>query len=179
MQNPQFGSKIKIPKKHVKIHSTTHLQLFCDKNRSKKTRNIQEMRAFWESAIMQRLSPIQNLNLSRNLKFKKTCQNPFYNSFRVVLCKKPLEKTPKYSRNESILKIGHHVKAIAEAKSQFGSELKIPKNVSKSILQLIYSCSVIKAARKNLKYSRNERSLKIGYHAKAIAHAKSLLWVKN
>ena len=81
MQNPQFGSKIKIPKKHVKIHSTTHLQLFCDKNRSK--------------------------------------------------------KNTKYSRNEGILRIGHHAKAIAHSKSQFESELKIQKNMSKSILQLI------------------------------------------
>ena len=60
MQNPHFGSKIKIPKKHVKIYSTNHLQLFCAKNRSKNT---------------------------------------------------------KYSRNETILKIGHHAKAIAHAKS--------------------------------------------------------------
>ena len=29
----------------------------------------------------------------QKLKFQKTCQNPFYKSFRVVLCKKPLEKT--------------------------------------------------------------------------------------
>ena len=35
MQNPYFGSKIKIPE-NVKIHSTHHLQLFCAKNRSKK-----------------------------------------------------------------------------------------------------------------------------------------------
>ena len=36
MQNPHFGSKIKILKKHVKIHFTNHLQLFSAKNRSKK-----------------------------------------------------------------------------------------------------------------------------------------------
>ena len=61
----------------------------------------------------------------------------------------------------------------------FGSEIKIPKNMSKSILQIIYSCSVQQNARKKRKYSRNETTLKIGHHAKAIAHAKSSLWVKN
>ena len=51
--------------------------------------------------------------------------------------------------------------------------------MSKSILQIIYSCFVQKTAPKNTKYSRNESILKIGHHANAIAHAKSTLWVKN
>ena len=51
--------------------------------------------------------------------------------------------------------------------------------MSKSILQIIYSCSVLKTVRKKTKYSRNGTILKIGHHAKAIAHAKSSLWVKN
>ena len=51
--------------------------------------------------------------------------------------------------------------------------------MSKSILEMIWSCSVQKTAPKNTKYSRNETILKIGHHAKAIAHAKSSLWVKN
>ena len=59
------------------------------------------------------------------------------------------------------------------------SKIKILKNLSKSNLQIIYSCSVQKPAPKNTKYSRNETILKIGHHAKAIAHAKSSLWVKN
>ena len=61
----------------------------------------------------------------------------------------------------------------------FGSKLKIPKNKSKSILQIIYSCSVTKTAPKNTKYSRNETIFKIAHHAKAIAPPKSSLWVKN
>ena len=61
----------------------------------------------------------------------------------------------------------------------FGSKIKIPKNMSKSILQIIYSCSVQKAAPKNTKYWRNETILKIAHHAKAIARAKSSLWVQN
>ena len=61
----------------------------------------------------------------------------------------------------------------------FGSKIKIQKNMSKCILQNNYSCFVQKPARNNTKYSRNETIFKIGHHAKAIAHAKSLLWVKN
>ena len=43
----------------------------------------------------------------------------------------------------------------------------------------MYSCAVQKTARKITKYKRNETILKNGNHAKAIAHAKSSLWVKN
>ena len=62
---------------------------------------------------------------------------------------------------------------------QFGSKIKIPKNMSKSILQIIYTCSVQKTAPRNTKYSRNETILKIGNNAKAIAHGKWSVWVKN
>ena len=58
----------------------------------------------------------------------------------------------------------------------FGSKIKIPKNMSKSILQIIYSCSVQKTAPKKNKYSRNETILKIGHHAKGVAHAKFSLF---
>ena len=58
--------------------------------------------------------------------------------------------------------------------SHFGSKIKIPKNLSKSSLQIIYSCSVQKTAPKNTKYSRNETILKIAHHAKAIVHEKIL-----
>ena len=61
----------------------------------------------------------------------------------------------------------------------FGSKIKIPKNMSKSILEIISSCLLQKPALKNTKYSRNETILKINHHAKVIAHAKSSIWVKN
>ena len=151
------------------------------------------------------------------------------------MCKKTAPKNNKYSRNESILKIGHHAKAIAHAKSSvsvknynskkhvkihstnhlelfcaknrsknheilekleqfenrpsckgyspckilsFGQKLKF-QETAKSILQIISSCSVQKTTPKKTKYSRNESIFNIGHHAKAIAHAKSSLWVKN
>ena len=61
----------------------------------------------------------------------------------------------------------------------FGSKIKVPKDMSKSILQIIYSYFAQKTAAKNPKYSRIESIFKIGHHANAIAHAKSSLWLKN
>ena len=54
---------------------------------------------------------------------------------------KTAPKNTKYSRNESIFKIGHHAKAIkiltlSYKNRHFGSKIKIPKNMSKYILQI-------------------------------------------
>ena len=57
------------------------------------------------------------ISLGQKIKMPKTCQKPFYENIRVVLCKKPLKKNIKYSTNESILKIGHPAKAIIHAKA--------------------------------------------------------------
>ena len=81
-------------KKHVKIHSTNHLELFCARNRSKKHQIFQKWEHFENRPSCKGYSPCKILILSQKLKFQKTCQNPLYKSFRVVLCKKPLEKTP-------------------------------------------------------------------------------------
>ena len=67
--------------------------------------------------VCKRCSPSKILTLARKLKFKKLCKNLFYKSFTVVLCKKPLQKNTKYSKNERTLKTGHHAKAIALEKS--------------------------------------------------------------
>ena len=61
----------------------------------------------------------------------------------------------------------------------FGSKVRIEKNMSKCILKIVESCSVQKTAPENTKNSRYETIVKIAYHAKAIAHAKSSLWIKN
>ena len=61
----------------------------------------------------------------------------------------------------------------------FGSKIKIPKAMSKSILQMILSGSVQKTAPENTYYSRSKIILKISHHEKGIAHAKSSFWVKN
>ena len=85
---------------------------------------------------------------------------------------KTARNNTKYSRNGTILKIGHYAKAITFAKSSLWVKNKIQKNMSKSILQIMYSCSVQATARKNTKYSRNETIFKIGHHAKALQNQR-------
>ena len=77
-------------KKHVKIHSTNHLQLFCVKNRSKKHQIFQKWEHFENRPSCKGYSQCKILTLAQKLKFQNTCQNPFYKSFTVVLCKRPL-----------------------------------------------------------------------------------------
>ena len=109
MQNPHFGSKIKIPKNMSKsilqIISSSSLQKTALKN-TKYSRNKSILKIGHHAC--KGYSPCKILTLAQKFKFQKTCQNPFYKSFRVALCKKPLQKNTKYSRNESILKICHH-----------------------------------------------------------------------
>ena len=73
---------------------SNHLNLFCANNRSKKHQIFEK----WDNSENQPsckvYSPCKILPLGKKSKFQKTCQNPFYKSFTVVLCKKPLKKTP-------------------------------------------------------------------------------------
>ena len=95
---------------------------------------------------------------------------------------KTAPKNTKYWRNESILKIGHHAcKGYSPCKIlTLAQKLKLKKNMSKSILQIIYSCSLQKTAPKNTKYSRNESILKIGHHAcKGYSPCKILTLAQN
>ena len=63
-------------------------------------------------------SPWEILCLAQKLKFRKTCQNPFYKSFRVVLCKKLLQKTLNIREMRGFLEPAIiSAKAIAHAKS--------------------------------------------------------------
>ena len=116
MQNPHYGSKIKIPKTMSKA-TIQIIQNVSVKETLEKTRYIRQMRPFSKSPIMQRLQPMQNPQLGQKLRFQKTCPSPFYKSFTVVLCKKTAPKNTKYSRNDTIFKIAHQAKAIAHAKS--------------------------------------------------------------
>ena len=78
---------------------------------------------------------------------------------------KTASKNTKYSRNETILKIGHHLQRLQPMQSpHFGSKIKIPKNMLKSILQIIQSCSVQKTTSRNTKSSRRQTILKINHH---------------
>ena len=55
--------------------------------------------------------------LRQKIKMLKTCEKQFYMNIRAVLRKKRSKNT-KYSRYETILKIGHLAKAITDAKDK-------------------------------------------------------------
>ena len=117
MQNPHFRSKIKILKNMSKSILQIIWSCSVKKNRSKKHQILEKRDHFENRPSCKGYSPCKILPLGQKLKFQKTCQNPFYKSFRVVLCKKQLQKNTKYLRNKTILKSGHRAKAIAHAKS--------------------------------------------------------------
>ena len=109
MQHPHFGSKIKIPKNIstsiLQIISRYSVQKAAPKNTTY-SRNERILKIGHQAC--KGYSPCKIPTLAQKLKFPITCQNPFYKSFRVVLSKKTAPKNTKYSRSESILKIGHH-----------------------------------------------------------------------
>ena len=119
MQNPHFGSKIKIPKNMSKsilqIIYSCSLQKTAPKN-TKYSRNESILKIGHYAC--KGYSPCKILTLAQKLKFQKTCQNPFYKSFTVVLCKKPLQKTTNIREMRPFSKSAiMHAKAIAHAKS--------------------------------------------------------------
>ena len=94
MQNPLFGSKFKflknMSKSILQIIYSCPVQKTAPKN-TKYLRNESILKIGHHAC--KGYSPCKILTLAQNLKFTKTYQNPFYKSFRVVLCKKPLQKT--------------------------------------------------------------------------------------
>ena len=119
MQNPHFGSKIKIPKNMsrsiLQIIYSCSLQKTAPKN-TKYSRNESIFKVGHHAC--KGYSPCKILTLAQKLKFQKTCQIPFYKSFTVVLCKKTLQKTPSLREIGAFSKSAiMHAKAIAHAKS--------------------------------------------------------------
>ena len=81
-------------KKYVIIHFTNHVELFYAGNRSKKHQIFEKWHHFDSRPSCKGYSPCKIPTLGQKLQFQKICYNPFYKSCRVVLCRKPLEKTP-------------------------------------------------------------------------------------
>ena len=77
-------------------------------------------------------------------------------------------KNPKYSRNDTILKIAYLAKAVAQKKlyrlqnGQFGSKVVNLKNMPKSILPDHYSCSVQTTVQEKKKHQILGEIRKIG-----------------
>ena len=65
---------------------------------------------------------------------------------------------------------------------QFGLKIKYAKNMRKTALLAHYSCSMQKRLQKTANIRKMKSILKMaknGHNAKAIAHAKWAVWVKN
>ena len=118
-------------------------RVFLYKNRAKKDEIFEKWEHFENRPSCKGYSPCKILTLAQKLKFQKRYQNPFYKSFRDFLCKKTALKKTKYSRNESILKISHHAKAIAHAKSSLWLKNWISKKKGKfhSTIHLGFFCA--------------------------------------
>ena len=102
-----------MPKSLIQVISSSFVQKLLEKHIIFEKWNEFENRPSYQGYILCKI-----VTLGQKLKFQKACQNPIYKSFPFALCKKPLKtENTNYSRNENILKIGHHAKAIAFAKS--------------------------------------------------------------
>ena len=116
-----LGQKLKFPKT-CKNDSTKTLELFCAKNRSKKHEIFEKRDLFEIRPSCKGYSPCKGYNvckmvsLGQKLKFLKTYEKRFYKMIGAFLSKKTAGKNTKYSRNETIFKIGHLAMAIAHAK---------------------------------------------------------------
>ena len=116
MQNGQFRSKIKIATNMRKTILQAHYSCCVQKNRWEKHQIFGKLDDFENRSSCKGYRVWKMVSLGPKLKWPKTFDKRFYKQIRVVLCKKTTGKNTKYSRNETILKIGHLAKAIDFAK---------------------------------------------------------------
>ena len=102
--------------KRAKNDSTSTLELFCWKNRLKNHQIFEKWDHFENRPSCKGYRFCKMVILGEKFKWPKTFEKQFYKDGRVVLWKKPAAKNTKYSRNETILKIGHLAKPTDFAK---------------------------------------------------------------
>ena len=121
--------------KRAKKDSTSTLELFCGKKPLEKTPNIRKWDYFESRPSCKCYRLCKMVSLAEKFKWPKPCEKTFYKNVRVVLCKKPLEKTP-YSREvRPFLKCAILQRLSTLQDGQFGSKIQMAKNVQKTILQ--------------------------------------------
>ena len=121
LQNGQFGSKTKNATKMRKTIVQEHQS--CSAQKTAPKNHIPKKRPLLKSAILQRLQPMQRLQPLQNGQFGSKIKNA-KNMGKTILqehwscsVKKTAKKNTKYSRDETILKIGHFLKATAHSKA--------------------------------------------------------------
>ena len=127
--------------KGAKKDSTTTIELLCPKTRSKKHLILEKWEHFQNAPIWprrKRYSLCKMVSLGQKLKMPKRCEKRLYDHIRLVVCKKPLQKTPKSRKMRAFwkwpkiaatqrlspLQIGH-----------FGSKIKNAKKVRKTYIR--------------------------------------------
>ena len=110
-----LGQKLKF-KTTCEKRFFNHVRVVFCKDRLRKHQIFDKWDDFENRPSCKGYSLCKIVSLGQKLKFKKTCKKRFFNHVRLVLCKKTDWENTKCSRNETILKIGHHAKAIAFAK---------------------------------------------------------------
>ena len=78
---------------------------------------------------MQKLQPLKNGHFGSKIKIKKKLAKNDSTMLLELFCAKAARKITKYSRNEMLLKIGHHGIIFS-----LGQKLKLKKNMRKTIL---------------------------------------------
>ena len=108
-----LGQKVKRPKTSVKRLYKNMRVVLCKKTAWKNTKysrfetNLNISHPSKGYSPCQCYSHCKMVSLGQKLKMRKTCEKRFYKNIRVILCKKLLEKKPKYSRTEINLKISY------------------------------------------------------------------------
>ena len=112
-----FGQKLKMPKRCEKPFYKNNRVVLCEKLLKKKT-TIREIRPRRVRKIGHPAKAIAHAKAIAFGKWSVCLVKLKYlkDAKRFVVCKKPFEKTPtQYSRNDTILKISHLVKATSRA----------------------------------------------------------------
>ena len=117
--------------KHAKNDSTSTLELFCAKSRWKKHQIFEKWDDFENRPSCKGSRLCKIVSLGQKLKWPKTCEKRFYKHVRVVLCEKPLEKTPNIREmrrfwKSAILQSYRLCKIVS-----LGQKLKWPKTCEK------------------------------------------------
>ena len=157
MQNLYLGSKIKIPKNMSKFILQIIYSCSVQKNTRKKTQMVEKWDHFKNRPSCKGYSPCKIFTWGQKLKLKKTCQNPLYKSFTLLLWKKPLKKENKYSRNDTILKHGPACKGYSPWKIlTLGEKLKFQKTCQDSF----YKSFTVVLCKKPLEKRPNIREIR-------------------
>ena len=110
------------------------LELFFAKDRLRKHQIFEKWDEFENRPSCNGYSLCKIVSLGQKLTFKETCDKRFFNHVRLVLCKKPIEKTPNVGEMRRFWKSAIMQGAVAFENSQFCSKINIQENMRQKIL---------------------------------------------